>query len=193
MSRDQLLRKRWPSLALLRAPAASPTIAGPTYEVTQRLTNRVEVRRYAPYVVAEVLMAGAPTAASRKALPILAGYILGENEAAREFAVTAPLTQSAGQCGTLVRLALPRGTTLDSAPEPSDKRVKLRDVAGQTLAAIRYTGLWTLANTGQQLEQLLVSLNAAKVAWAGVPVFAVYNAPWTPWFLRRNELWVSLP
>jgi len=24
-------------------------------------------------------------------------------------------------------------------------------------------------------------------------VAARYNGPWTPWFMRRNELWLKLP
>jgi hypothetical protein len=159
-------------------------------------------------VVAEVLIAGAPASAGNKAFPILAGYIFDRNKGERKFAMTAPVmqtsapaqlamtapvTQTTADGDTLVRFVLPKGTTLASAPEPSDERVKLREVAGHTLAAIRYSGFWSRANDAEHLEQLAVALRAARLTWAGEPVVARYNAPWTPWFLRRNELWLSLP
>jgi SOUL heme-binding protein len=28
--------------------------------------------------------------------------------------------------------------------------------------------------------------------WTGEPVYARYNAPFTPWFMRRNEIWLRL-
>jgi hypothetical protein len=43
------------------------------------------------------------------------------------------------------------------------------------------------------LGQLKAALQTAKLSWAGEPVVARYNSPWTPWFLRRNELWLQLP
>jgi len=32
----------------------------------------------------------------------------------------------------------------------------------------------------------------AQLSWGGEPVVARYNGPSTPWFLRRNELWLQL-
>lgn len=80
-----------------------------------------------------------------------------------------------------------------TAPEPIDERVKLREVAGRTLAAIRYSGFWSQANDAEHLGQLTAALRTAELSWAGEPVVARYNGPWTPWFLRRNELWLQLP
>ena len=195
-------------MALLWVPAVSQAIEEPGYEVLHQLGDSVEIRRYAAYVVAEVLIAGAPAEAGNQAFPILAGYIFGKNKGERKFAMTAPVTrtgaptkfsmtapvtQSAADGGTRVRFVLPKGVTLRTAPEPIDERVKLREVAGHTLAAIRYSGFWSQANDAEHLEQLSAALRAAKLTWAGEPVLARYNAPWTPWFLRRNELWLSLP
>jgi hypothetical protein len=30
------------------------------------------------------------------------------------------------------------------------------------------------------------------MAWEGEPTLSRYDAPWTPWFMRRNEIWLSL-
>ncbi len=207
MSQTRSLHKLGCVLALLLVPAVSHAIEEPAYEVLQKLGNNVEIRRYAAYVVAEVLITGPAAEAGNQAFPILAGYIFGKNRgeckfamtapvtqtSPKKFAMTEPVTQSAADGGTLVRFVLPTGVTLAAAPEPVDERVKLREVAGHTLAAIRYSGLWSQGNDDKHFEQLGAALQAAKLTWAGEPVVARYNAPWTPWFLRRNELWLNLP
>ena len=116
-----------------------------------------------------------------------------QTSALSKFAMTAPVTQSAAEGGTLVSFVLPKGVTLSMAPEPIDERVKLREVAGHTQAAIRYSGFCSQANDAEHLGQLTAALQAAKLSWASEPVVARYNGPWTPWFLRRNELWLKLP
>ena len=40
--------------------------------------------------------------------------------------------------------------------------------------------------------RMQVSLKAVGVATQGEPVLARYNAPFTPWFMRRNEIWLAL-
>lgn len=209
MSQTHLPYKLWRGLALLLAvPAMSQAVEEAAYTVVQKLGESVEIRRYAAYVVAEVLIAGPVDEAGNQAFPILAGYIFGKNKGERKFAMTAPVTQtsapakfamtapvtqSAAEGGTLVSFVLPKDVTLTTAPEPIDERVKLRAVAGHTLAAIRYSGFWSQANDAEYLGQLTAALRSAKLTWAGEPVVARYNAPWTPWFLRRNELWLQLP
>lgn len=178
----------------------------PAYEVVRQLDG-AQVRAYAPYVVAEVVVEGPAGQAGSKAFPILAAYIFGENKGERTFDMTAPVTQSAApvkldmtapvtrvatQGGYRVQFVLPRGVTLASAPEPLDPRVRLREVAGQRVAVIRYSGFWSQANDGEHLEKLQTILREAQIAWAGEPVLSRYDPPFMPWFLRRNEIWLNV-
>jgi hypothetical protein len=39
---------------------------------------------------------------------------------------------------------------------------------------------------------LNAALDKAGVGTQGEPVLARYNAPFTPWCLRRNEIWLAL-
>ncbi|MFM8766208.1 MAG: heme-binding protein, partial [Rubrivivax sp.] len=81
--------------ALLLATAAmtSHAIEEPDFEVVQRL-DAVEIRQYAPYVVAEVTVTGPADSAGNRAFPLLAGYIFGKNKGERKMAMTAPVTQA---------------------------------------------------------------------------------------------------
>ncbi len=181
-------------------------IEEPAYEVTQRFGD-VEVRRYAPYVVAEVRVPGSATEAGSQAFPILAGYIFGKNTGQQKFPMTvpviqsavgtkmqmtAPVTQNAVSGGYVVQFVLPRGTTPATAPEPVDPRVTIREVESRRVAVIRYSGSWSAANYEEHLSLLKQALRSAGETWTGEPIYARYNAPFVPWFLRRNEIWLQL-
>jgi SOUL heme-binding protein len=196
-------------LAIILFAASMPThaIEEPAYEVTAKIGD-VELRQYAPYVVAEVMMTGSATEAGNKAFRILAGYIFGKNKGAKRLAMTAPVTQTATPMklemvapviqnaapgGYLVQFVLPRGVTLDTAPEPIDQRIVLRQVQPRRVAVIRYSGFWSDANYNKHLARLEETLRKAGMGWSGEPAYSRYNPPFTPWFLRRNEIWLQVP
>ena len=204
-------RVRWVVAGLCCwAAGAALAIEEPRYEVVQRLEG-AEVRQYAPYVVAQVWVEASAEEAGNQAFPILAGYIFGKNKGARKFdmtapvtqapasaaepiklAMTAPVTQAPAAGGFVVQFVLPQAVTLATAPEPLDARVQLREVPGQRVAVIRFSGFWTQANYDEQLAKLQSALQAAQLRWQGEPTLSRYNPPITPWFLRRNEIWLRL-
>ncbi|QOY95108.1 heme-binding protein [Massilia sp. UMI-21] len=193
-------------LTLSLLPAASHAIEEPAY-TTLRSFPTFEIRRYAAYTVAEVVVPAPADDAANRAFPILAGYIFGKNKGERKLAMTAPVTQapvpaklemtapvtqSAGPDGILVQFVLPSDINMDNAPLPIDPRVRLREVAPRQVAVIRYSGFWSRANYAKHLAELQDALRAAHIAWTGEPVLARYNGPMTPWFMRRNEIWLNL-
>jgi hypothetical protein len=179
------------TLLLAATAMTSHAIEEPDFEVVQRL-DAVEIRQYASYVVAEVTVPGPAESAGNKAFPLLFGYISGKNKGERKMAMTAPVTQAATLQGYQVQFVLPKGVTLESAPEPLDNRVKIREVPAAKVAAIRFSGFWSEDNNQRHLTQLTDGLQAAGMRWKGEPVYSRYNAPMTPWFMRRNEIWLAL-
>jgi hypothetical protein len=194
-------------LSVLTASMPSHATEEPEYQVVRELAN-FEVRQYAAYAVAEVVVSGPAGEAGNQAFPILAGYIFGKNKGERKFAMTAPVTQTAepvklemtapvtqtaARGGFIVQFVLPRGVTAASAPEPVDARVQLREVPPTQVAAIRYSGFWSEANYNEHLVKLQEALRAAGITWEGEPVYSRYDAPFVPWFMRRNEIWLRLP
>jgi hypothetical protein len=178
----------------------------PGYKVIQKLED-IEVRQYDTYAVAEVVVPGPAAKAGNLAFPILAGYIFGRNKGKRKFAMTAPVTQAvepvklemtapvtqtAAPGGYRVQFVLPKGVSIARAPEPLGTRVTLRDVAPSRVAVIRYSGFWSDANNDRHLAKLQDALRAADLVWFGEAVYSRYNAPFTLWFLRRNEIWLHL-
>ena len=192
-------------------------IEEPTYEVVRQVGDQIELRRYAPYVVAEVVLDASAADAGNQAFPILAGYIFGKNKGQRKLEMTAPVTQRADPVklpmtapvtqsavagagaaagarsgGMRVQFVLPKDVTLATAPEPLDPRVRLREEPPVLRAVIRYSGTWSQANYDEHLGQLQAALATAGITTQGEPVLARYDGPMTPWFMRRNEIWLGL-
>jgi SOUL heme-binding protein len=144
-------------LTLAAMPLLSHAIEEPEYEVIKTF-DRVELRQYAPCVVAEVVLDTSAEDAGRQAFPILSGYIFGKNKGQKKFAMTAPVTQTAAPMhmdmtapvaqaaaagGMRVQFVLPKGVMPATAPEPIDPRVQLRVVPAGAWAVIRYSGTWS--------------------------------------------------
>lgn len=195
---------------LAAMPNPAHAIDEPTYTVVQS-TDVYEVRQYAPYLVAEVVVPGPASEAGNQGFKLLAGYIFGKNKGERKLAMTAPVTQTpmpaaapvkldmtapvtqaATPGGYLVQFVMPKGYTLATLPEPLDAQVKLREVAGSRVAVIRFSGSWSQSTYEDKLQTLRSALTAAGLATAGEPVSSRYNSPFSLPFLRRNEIWLNL-
>lgn len=176
----------------------------PAYHV-ERHTEQFDVRVYAPYLVAEVIVPGPAEDASRAAFQLLAGYIFGRNRGAAKLAMTAPVTQApvslpmttpvtqaAAEGGYRVQFVMPPGYTLATLPVPNDPRVTLSEMPAQRVAVLRYSGRWTEENYAQHLGELRDALRVAGITAHGAPVLARYNAPYVLPFLRRNEIWLTI-
>lgn len=184
----------WLIMILLFAADPAMAIEEPEYEVLSE-TDIYEIRRYAPYIVAEVDVDGDAGSAGNKAFRILAGYIFGDNEDDTRMKMTAPVgSQPAGDDANRYTYAfvMERKYTLESLPRPDDPRIRLSEVEPRSMAAVRYTGRWTEKNYRQHLAELRQALAADGVATRGEPLLARYNSPFTPWFLRRNEILLEL-
>ena len=70
--------------------------------------------------------------------------------------------------------------------------MQLRLVPASQWAVIRYSGTWSQSNYEEHLALLKAALDKAGVVTQGEPMLARYNAPFTPWFLRRNEIWLAM-
>ena len=197
------------ALTILAAMPAH-AIDEPAYAVVQT-TDVFEVRQYAPYLVAEVVVPGPVSEAGNQGFSLLGGYIFGKNKGERKLEMTAPVTQTAlppappvklemtapvtqaaTAGGFLVQFVMPKGYTLATLPEPLDARVKLREVPGNRVAVIRFSGSWSQSTYEEQLQKLRSALAAAGMTTAGEPVSSRYNSAFSLPFLRRNEVWLNL-
>lgn len=92
----------------------------------------------------------------------------------------------------VLSFVMPERFTLETLPVPSDPRVTLRRVPARLVAARRYSGRWTEANYRRNERALLEALREAGLTPVGTPVYARYNAPFSLWPLRRNEVLIEV-
>ena len=166
-----------------------------------------QVRRYAPQVVAETVVDGTLEEAGNKAFRPLFNYISGANRSQGKIAMTAPVAQQrqgekiamtapVGQAALsnqwAVTFMMPTNYTIETLPAPTDEKVRLRAIPARRMAAVRYSGAWSRPRYERNLARLREWMKANGVAAAGDPVWARYNPPFTPWFLRRNEILVPI-
>ena len=169
--------------------------------------DKLEIREYAPSIVAEVIVNDDFEDASGAAFRKLFNYISGDNTGRSKIAMTSPVSQKpepekiamtspVGQRksdqGWAVSFMMPASYTMDSIPLPDDPTVVLREIPAHRAAAIRYSGTWSEKAYKKQLALLLEWIEAENLETLGEPVWARYNAPFTPWFMRRNEILIPI-
>ncbi len=172
------------------------------YEVV-RTYPEFELRRYAPHVVAEVVVTAPFEDAGNVAFRTLAGYIGGQNRAARTIAMTAPVVQQEPEKIAMtapvvqretepgeyaVAFVLPATLTLETAPVPTSPHVTLHARPAQLAAARRYRGRWTHASFERHRAALEEAVRQAGLTPVGPPRWARFDPPIVPAPLRRNEV-----
>jgi len=179
------------------------------YDVVGRYPG-FELRRYSEHLVAEITVDGSFESAGNRAFMPLAGYIGGRNRFRAKVAMTAPVIQEpAGSTRIamtapvvqqasprtgqyVVSFVMPARYTERTLPEPTDPRISVRVVPEQHAAAVRYSGRWSRGAYQARERRLLAAVRQAGFAPVAPARFARYNPPWTPWFLRRNEVVVPV-
>lgn len=189
-------------MTLPRALAATAALLGSVVGVhaeTEQARYRVvdhdgafELRTYEPSVVADVSVEGDRDAAVNAGFRILAAYIFGANGPGTSLAMTAPVTQQGGAGAWTIRFIMPAGSRLATLPKPRDGRIRLQEMPGRRMAAVRFSGFATDSSLAEHQRQLGDWMAWRKLTPAGAAVFAYYDPPWTLPFLRRNEVLVPV-
>ena len=99
----------------------------PKYKVIARNKN-IEIRNYAPMIVAETEVAGDRDKAISEGFRTIADYIFGNNLSSRKVTMTAPVTQQGIENTWQVRFVMPASYTMDTLPKPTNPVVKLEEV-----------------------------------------------------------------
>lgn len=195
-------------LLLLGASGVSMAVEEPKYRI-EKDYGTFEVRVYRPVIVAETDVTGAFREGTNEGFRRLAGYIFGGNDGVRKIAMTAPVGAEPakgakiamtapvgtpkGTNGWIVSFTMPSSFTMRTLPVPDDARVRLREIPARRVAAVRFSGTWGAEKFEDAARSLAAGARDAGLAPAdGPPVFARYDPPWTPWFLRRNEVLIPL-
>jgi effector-binding domain-containing protein len=182
------------------------TVEESQYRLISKAGN-FELRDYPPYIVAETEVDGKLEDAGNKAFKKLFDYISGNNRSKEKIAMTAPVSQKPSsekiamttpvrqqqtEGGWTVSFTMPKEYTMETLPTPENPDVKLRQIPARRMASVRYSGTWSEERYRQYLQKLESWIDNKGFKIQGEPVWARYNPPFTPWFLRRNEILIPV-
>jgi hypothetical protein len=152
-----------------------------------------EIRRYPDHVLVQVQDEGDFAAAGYRAFGPLFQYISGTNRDAKKISMTAPVLQEEITSGThVVSFVMPDGLHDDSVPQPTDPRVRKNAVAGFDAAVMRFGGSWSARRMNAKRDLLLEACASEGIETRGNVLFARFDPPWKPSFLKHNEAIVAL-
>jgi len=182
-------------------------IETPKYELIEK-KDGYEVREYAPYIRAEVTLNGAYKDTLYSGFRKVADYIFGNNTKKSGIAMTAPVLQDqpqkiamtapvlqdrSGDGKYTVAFVMPSEYTLDTLPKPNNAEVTLREMPKQRYAVLKFGGYATEKRAQKKIDAVLDALKRDGVTPSGAPMVAQYDPPWTPPYMRKNEIHVPIP
>ncbi|ESQ14597.1 MAG TPA: heme-binding protein [Chromatiaceae bacterium] len=172
-----------------------------------------EIRDYPALVVAEVRTKGDRQQGLSSGFQPLARYIFAkERGGEQKIAMTAPVLQQAPTSASnqriamtapviqspadddqwAVRFIMPSKFQLADLPAPAGNDIRLQEIPARRMATVRFSGRTTDMLMMDQERMLTEWIQARELQAVGPPLYAYYNDPFTPGFLRRNEVMIEV-
>lgn len=177
-----------------------------SYEITGK-TGTIEFRRYPDLILASVTDPGDDSGfgllfqyitgnnRARGKLPMITPVLTGEPIPMTSPVITSrqiPMTAPVVSDGRSLSFVMPAGKTRDELPEPVDPGVQITTLPSREMAVLRFSGYARKEDVDQATSRLLEGLKETGITTRGRVVVMRYNAPWTPGFLRRNEVGIEI-
>ena len=155
--------------------------------------GKIEIRHYPQLVIAKVDGYG------DNGFNILFQYISGNNRQRTSLEMTAPvlseqikMTAPVLSDSRSLAFVIPHDYSLETTPEPLDERVKIMSISERFVAALRFSGRWSESNFNNKSKELMDDLAKVALRTRGNIFVMRYSGPFTPWFLRRNEVAIEI-
>lgn len=152
-----------------------------------RASGKFELRDYPELTVVETRMARGGNG-SDGSFNRLFRFITGGNEAKQKIAMTTPVFMSGGETNATMAFVMPAKMKTGEVPKPSDPAVTVRELPEGRFAVLRFSGGRNAKNEAESLERLQAWMKQEGLKELSPPIYGYFDPPWTPAFLRRNEV-----
>jgi DNA gyrase inhibitor GyrI len=152
-----------------------------------RSSGKFELRDYPALTVVETPMTRTGNNADGSFMRLFR-FITGGNEAKQKIAMTTPVFMSGSDSNATMAFVLPAKLKSDTVPKPTDGSLTVRELPAGRFAVLRFRGRRNAKNEAESLQRLKDRMAAEGLSVLSPPVFAYFDPPWTPGFLRRNEV-----
>ena len=174
-------------LALVGCKVTRSGYESAPYQVV-RADGKFQVRDYPALTVVETPMAAGSRDGSDGSFMRLFRFITGGNEAKQKIAMTTPVFMSVSDTNATMAFVLPAKLKADAVPKPSDGAVTVRELEAGRFAVLRFSGGRSAKHDAEALGRLRAWMQAEGLKDLSPPVYGYFDPPWTPGFLRRNEV-----
>ena len=162
------------------------------YSIIKKV-GKIEVRHYSPLIIAKV------DGYADEGFEFLFKFISGNNKQKSSIEMTAPVvSEKISMTGPVLSevnslsFIMPEGYTLKTTPQPIDDRVKIVELPERNVAVLRFSGIWSTSVFKNKTKELLEEVARAELETEGKVFSMRYNSPFTPWFMRRNEVAIQI-
>ena len=164
------------------------------YSVLQKNKN-IEIRKYPKIIIA--LVEGLD---DDRAFGLLFNYISGNNKIKEKIKMTTPvinskkieMTSPVISNDNYMAFIMPSKYKKENIPIPLNSNVKIKVEPERKLAVIRFSGLTTNNKIKKYREKLINFLESNNIEIKSDPILLRYNSPFSPPFIRRNEIGVEI-
>ncbi len=157
------------------------------YQVV-RTSGKFEVRDYPALTVVETPMRAAGGKDADGGFGRLFRFITGANESNQKIAMTTPVFMSGGQTNQTMAFVMPANLSTKQVPKPKDQALSVRVLAPGRFAVLRFSGGRNPRHEADSLRRLEEWMTTEGLNSGSPPVYGYFDPPWTPAFLRRNEV-----
>ena len=181
-------------IAILTGSPAWAEYERPSYNVVVK-EDGLEIRDYASAIVVETQVLASRRDAAGEAFRSLFNYISGNNTSGLEIPMTAPVAQTPAGKGPdgvsrkwAIRFFLPSNYSVENIPQPLQQGINIVTLEAQRFASVSFKGTQNDKKVAKYTSQLREFISQKGYEVSGEPVYAFYDPPFVPWFLRDNEI-----
>ncbi len=165
-----------------------------SYELITKLDD-IEIRQYDRMILASV-----EEQDDNAAFGLLFNYISGENSPHKKIEMTAPvITQEKIQIELpntsqehSMAFILPSSFEEKDVPMPKNPKVHIKVQPKKTFAVVKFSGKANSRSIEENTKILMQKVKLNNLKTFGKPFLMRYNSPFSPGFIRRNELAVEI-
>ncbi len=155
-----------------------------------RTDGAFELRDYPALMVVKTRMG--PNGGADGSFNRLFRFITGNNDAGRKISMTTPVFMSDTDSNRTMAFVMPATLKPGDVPKPSDGAVAVQQLATGRFAVLRFKGGRNPTKETSSLGQLQAWMKKEGLGIQSTPVYAYFDPPWTPGFLRRNEVMLRI-
>ena len=181
-------------IAILTASPVWAEYERPSYNVVLK-EDGLEIRDYAAAIVVETQVLASRRDAAGEAFRSLFNYISGNNTSSLEIPMTAPVAQTRAGKGPdgfsgkwAIRFFLPSNYSVENIPQPLQQGINIVTLEAQRFASVSFKGTQNDKKVAKYTTRLRKFISQKGYEVSGEPVYAFYDPPFVPWFLRDNEI-----